>query len=75
MSRQPNTLSRGKNRAGAPSGPAPLAVVGSQIEQDEELFGRAFDPFVIRRFMHYIMAYKSRIYMAIAAVLLFTLTQ
>jgi ATP-binding cassette subfamily B multidrug efflux pump len=54
---------------------APLAVVGSQVEQDEELFGRAFDPWVIRRFMHYIMAYKRRIYMAFGAVLLFTLTQ
>lgn len=78
MSTRPNTLARNRP-AGASSsetpGSAPLAVVGSQIEQDEDLFGRAFDPWVIRRFMLYIMAYKRRIYMAIAAVLLFTLTQ
>ena len=73
-----STLTR-KRPTGASSaatpGAAPLAVVGSQIEQDEDLFGRAFDPWVIRRFWHYISAYKKRIYWAIAAVLVFTLTQ
>jgi ATP-binding cassette, subfamily B, multidrug efflux pump len=65
MSRRPSTLQR----------KPPLAVVGSQIDQEEELFGRAFDPWVIRRFMFYLCPYRRRIYMALAAILLFTLTQ
>ena len=53
----------------------PLAVVGSQIDQEEELFGRAFDPWVIRRFMFYLRPYRRRIFIALGAILLFTLTQ
>jgi len=53
----------------------PLAVVGSQIDLDEDLFGQAFDPFVVRRFLNFIMTYRRRIYIAIVAVLIFTLTQ
>ena len=65
MSRRPSTLQH----------KPPLAVVGSQVDQEEELFGRAFDPWVIRRFMFYLRPYRRRIYMALAAILLFTLTQ
>lgn len=65
MSRRPSTLQR----------KPPLAVVGSQIDQEEELFGRAFDPWVIRRFMFYLRPYRRRIYLALAAILLFTVTQ
>ena len=53
----------------------PLAVVGSQISQDEELFGRVFDPWVIRRFLAYLRPYRRRLAIGIGAVLLFTLTQ
>ncbi len=55
--------------------PPPLAVVGSQTSQDEELFGRVFDKWVVRRFMVYLVPYKNRIVGALALVLLFTLTQ
>lgn len=53
----------------------PFAVVGSQISQDEELFGKAFDSWVIKRFMAYLAPYKARIGLAIVSVLTFTLTQ
>jgi len=54
---------------------APLAVVGSQVDQDEELFGRVFDPWVVRRFLQYLRPYRTRIFIAIGAILVFTLTQ
>ncbi|MCA8927795.1 MAG: ABC transporter ATP-binding protein [Alphaproteobacteria bacterium] len=69
MSRRPSSLHRRSAK------PPPLAVVGSQIDQEEELFGRAFDPFVIRRFLAYLKPYRRRIYWALAAILLFTVTQ
>tara|TARA_B100000686_G_scaffold317925_1_gene367132 strand:+ start:83 stop:1957 length:1875 start_codon:yes stop_codon:yes gene_type:complete len=53
----------------------PLAVVGSQVSYDEELFGRVFDRWVIRRFWEYTQPYKRRILFAVFGVLLFTGTQ
>ncbi len=53
----------------------PLAVVGSQISHDEELFGRVFDKWVVRRFLSYLKPYRRKLYLAIGAVLVFTLTQ
>jgi len=53
----------------------PLAVVGSQISQDEELFGRAFDPWVIKRFMAYLAPYRTQLLIGLGCVLAFTLTQ
>ena len=53
----------------------PLAVVGSQISYDEDLFGRVFDKWVVRRFLVYLRPYRAQIAIAIAAVLVFTLTQ
>lgn len=50
----------------------PRAVVGSQISTDEEMFGAAFDGRVIRRFLSYVYPYRARLYIAIAAVLVFT---
>ena len=50
----------------------PHAVVGSQINIDEEMFGAAFDGRVIRRFLSYVYPYRARIYVALAAVLVFT---
>ena len=49
-----------------------LAVVGSQISQDEALFGRVFDRSVMCRFMIYLQPYRRRIVVAIGAVLLVT---
>ncbi len=53
----------------------PLAVVGSQVSQDEELFGRAFDKWVVKRFLSYLAPYRRQVWLGVAAVLLFTLTQ
>jgi ATP-binding cassette subfamily B protein len=55
--------------------PQPLAVVGSQVDQEEELFGRAFDPWVVKRFLEYLRPYRRRIALGILAVLTFTATQ
>ncbi|MGZ0188547.1 MAG: ABC transporter ATP-binding protein [Alphaproteobacteria bacterium] len=54
---------------------APLAVVGSQTSQDEALFGRAFDKWVVRRFLTYLTPYRRRIAIGIAAIVVFTLMQ
>ena len=53
----------------------PLAVVGSQTSQDEIIFGRAFDKWVIKRFLCHLAPYKTRIMFGIAAVLVYTVTQ
>ena len=53
----------------------PLAVVGSQTDLDEDLFGRVFDPWVVRRFMAFLAPYRRKIVIAIGAVLVFTATQ
>ncbi len=60
---------------GAANGRPPLAVVGSQISQDEVLFGQAFDHRVVSRLFFYLRPYRRRIGVAIAGVLVFTLTQ
>jgi len=54
---------------------APLAVVGSQTSQDEIIFGRLFDKWVIRRFLVHLAPFKLRIALGIGAVLVYTLTQ
>ena len=53
----------------------PKAVVGSQISHDEEMFGKAFDGIVIRRFLSYCQPYKKSLCLAVVAVLIFTITQ
>jgi len=53
----------------------PLAVVGSQIEHDEKLFGRMFDKHVLRRFLPYVAPYTKTLLFALIAVLVFTGTQ
>lgn len=53
----------------------PLAVVGSQIGQEEKLFGKAFDKHIVRRFLPFIRPYKKRLLLALFGVLLFTGTQ
>ena len=50
----------------------PRAVVGSQINVDEEMFGAAFDRHVVRRFFGYVFPYRGLIHAAVAAVLTFT---
>jgi ATP-binding cassette, subfamily B, multidrug efflux pump len=53
----------------------PLAVVGSLSSQDEDIFGRVFDRWVVGRLLTYLRPYRTRIFIAVAAVLGFTLTQ
>ena len=53
----------------------PKAVVGSQVSQDEEMFGRAFDGRVIRRFLSYCKPHTPILITAILSVLVFTSTQ
>ena len=50
----------------------PRAVVGSQINRDEEMFGAAFDQHVVRRFLTYVYPYRRRLYAAVGALLFFT---
>ncbi|MEM9683791.1 MAG: ABC transporter ATP-binding protein [Pseudomonadota bacterium] len=47
----------------------PRAVVGSQIDRDEEMFGAVFDRGVVGRFVDYVRPYRRRVYIAVAAVL------
>ena len=65
-------------KAAAQGGPAlrpPRAVVGSQISFEEEMFGAAFDGRVVRRFWAFVTPYRRRVWIGVAAVLVFTLTQ
>ena len=51
------------------------AVVGAQISHDEEMFGRAFDGRVIRRFFAFVWPYRTTLVLAVLAVLVFVGTQ
>ena len=53
----------------------PHAVVGSQISQDEVIFGAAFDRKVVRRFAEFVKPYKKTVGLALIAVLVFTAAQ
>ena len=66
---------RARLRGSEPEPPPPLAVVGSEVSADEQMFGRAFDGRVVRRFMAYVAPYRRQLLVALAAVLVFTLTQ
>lgn len=58
------------DKSGRPS----KAVVGSHRDE-EEVFGKAYDPRIIRRIWSFVRPYQGRIFISIAAVLVFTLTQ
>ena len=65
-------------KAAAQAAPAlrpPRAVVGSQGSFEEEMFGAAFDGRVVRRFWTFVTPYRRRVWVGVAAVLVFTLTQ
>ena len=53
----------------------PLAVVGDQASDEEEMFGAAFDGEVLRRFWGFVRPYRRTLIAALVGVLLFTLTQ
>jgi ATP-binding cassette subfamily B multidrug efflux pump len=52
----------------------PRAVVGSH-RPEEEVFGKAYDPRIVRRIWSFVRPYRTKIYISVAAVLVFTLTQ
>lgn len=54
---------------------APLAVVGSQVSYEEEMFGAAFDGVVLRRFWGFIRPYRSMLIWGIVGVIIFTISQ
>ena len=65
-------------KAAAPAKPAPRApraVVGSQVSFEEEMFGAAFDGRVVSRFWVFVAPHRRRLWIGVAAVLVFTLTQ
>ena len=53
----------------------PYAVVGSQVEVDEKIFGDLFDGKVVRRFATFLRPFRGRLVLAMVAVLVFTATQ
>lgn len=52
----------------------PRASVGSH-RIEEEVFGKAYDPKTVRRIWAFVRPYRKRIYLSVAAVLVFTMTQ
>ena len=60
---------------GSGARPPPLAVVGDQASEEEEMFGAAFDGAVLRRFWGFLRPYRRNLLIALAGVVLFTLTQ
>ncbi|WP_028033246.1 ABC transporter ATP-binding protein [Chelativorans sp. J32] len=52
----------------------PRAVVGSH-RIEEEMFGRAFDKNIVKRIWAFVKPYRAKVYVAVAAVLIFTATQ
>ena len=54
--------------------PRMRAVVGS-TRIEEEIFGRAYDGRVVRRIWQFVTPYRRQVWLAIAAVLVFTLSQ
>ena len=53
----------------------PLAAVGSQVNQDEQMFGAAFNGDIIKRFLVFVRPYRVRLWISVAAVLAFTFSQ
>jgi ATP-binding cassette subfamily B protein len=51
------------------------AVVGSSLDKEEEIFGKAYDPRIARRIWAFVKPYRRQIFISVAAVLGFTLTQ
>ena len=60
---------------GSGARPPPLAVVGDQASDEEEMFGAAFDGVVLRRFWGFLRPYRRNLLIALGGVFLFTLTQ
>ncbi len=53
----------------------PRHARGGHFSDGEEIFGTAFDPRIVRRFLGFVRPYRRRLIAAVASVLLFTLSQ
>ena len=62
------------DRQSAPGAPTLRAVVGCH-RIEEEMFGRAFDPQIVRRIGAFVQPYRRQFLISVVAVLVFTLTQ
>ncbi|MGL4959929.1 MAG: ABC transporter ATP-binding protein [Inquilinus sp.] len=69
MSEKPDDRDEVEDRRGRPR-----AVVGSH-RPEEEVFGAAFDGRIVRRIWQFVYPYRRKMVVAVAAVLLFTLSQ
>ncbi|WP_088149028.1 ABC transporter ATP-binding protein [Inquilinus limosus] len=69
MSEKPDDRDEVEDRRGRPR-----AVVGSH-RPEEEVFGAAFDGRIVRRIWQFVYPYRRKMVIAVAAVLLFTLSQ
>ncbi len=63
-----------RETAAFPGQRPPRASVGSH-RIEEEVFGKAYDPQTVRRIWAYVHPYRFKIYLSVAAVLVFTGTQ
>lgn len=63
-----------REAAAFPGQRPPRASVGSH-RIEEEVFGKAYDPQTVRRIWAYVHPYRHKIYLSVAAVLIFTATQ
>lgn len=63
-----------REAAAFPGQRPPRASVGSH-RIEEEVFGKAYDPKTVRRIWAFVRPYRLRIYLSVAAVLVFTATQ
>ena len=74
MKDQPSPEDYQSDRHSAPGAPTLRAVVGSH-RIEEEMFGRVFDPQIVRRIAAFVTPYRRQFILSVAAVLVFTLTQ
>ena len=74
MTAAPATDDYQADRQSAPGAPTLRAVVGSH-RIEEEMFGRVFDPQIIRRIGAFVRPYRRQFLISVLAVLVFTLTQ
>lgn len=63
-----------RDSASFPGQRPPRASVGSH-KIEEEVFGKAYDPKTVRRIWAFVKPYRHKIYLSVAAVLVFTATQ
>lgn len=61
--------------SGSPAARPRLASVGAQSNQEEVMFGAAFDGRIVRRLVRFVAPYRRRLLFGLAAVLVFTATQ